>query len=187
MLNSPIPALAINKVFLLSAALLYDPGENMDNTSTEPTTMELNGSSTAADISDEMMEPSTSTATPAAPSGPATYDDLFPSLPMVTQAASAAKSSGPIGDWNKKPILTSSTVTQVFHIPMEERRGQLAAGGFGAEDSMKIIKSVMEKTQAKIEMSSNKDQSLTFLISGRQDAVLRARRELLAQFQVLPG
>jgi hypothetical protein len=51
---------------------------------------------------------------------------------------------------------------------MEERRGQLAAGGFGAEDSMKIIKSVMEKTNAKIEMSSNKDQSLTFLISGRQ-------------------
>jgi len=66
---------------------------------------------------------------------------------------------------------------------MEERRGQLAAGGFGAEDSMKIIKSVMEKTNAKIEMSSNKDQSLTFLISGRQDAVLRGRRELLAQFQ----
>ena len=68
---------------------------------------------------------------------------------------------------------------------MEERRGQLAAGGFGAEDSMKIIKSVMEKTAAKIEMSSNKDQSLTFLISGKTDAVLRARRELLAQFQVL--
>jgi hypothetical protein len=72
----------------------------------------------------------------------------------------------------------------VFHIPVEERRGQLAAGGFGADDSMKIIKSVMEKTSAKIEMSSNKDQSLTFLISGRQDSVLRARRELLAQFQV---
>merc|ERR1711981_28140 len=45
------------------------------------------------------------------------------------------------------------------------------------------IKSVMEKTGAKIEMSSNKDQSLTFLISGKQETVLKARRELLVQFQ----
>ena len=42
---------------------------------------------------------------------------------------------------------------------------------------------VMEKTGAKIEMSSNKDQSLTFLISGKQETVLRGRRELLVQFQ----
>jgi hypothetical protein len=161
----------------------------MDNTSTEPTTMDVNGTSTAADLatSDEMMEPSTSATTTAASTvTPCTYDDLFPSLPVAAPPTASAKVSGggPIGDWNKKPMLSSSTVTQVFHIPMEERRGQLAAGGFGAEDSMKIIKSVMEKTHAKIEMSSNKDQSLTFLISGSKDSVLRARRELLAQFQV---
>ena len=41
----------------------------------------------------------------------------------------------------------------------------------------------MEKTSAKIEMSANKDQSLTFLISGKQEIVLKARRELLVQFQ----
>ena len=153
--------------------------------------MDVNGTSNAADIAiatsgDEMMEPSTSANSAAAATTPATYDDLFPSLPVAAPPTASAKVSGggPIGDWNKKPMLSSSTVTQVFHIPMEERRGQLAAGGFGAEDSMKIIKSVMEKTNAKIEMSSNKDQSLTFLISGRTDAVLRARRELLAQFQV---
>ena len=160
----------------------------MDNTSTEPTTMDVNGTSNAEDVTatptDEMNEPSTSTSATAPP---CTYDDLFPSLPAAAPPTAALKApgGGPIGDWNKKPMLSSSTVTQVFHIPMEERRGQLAAGGFGAEDSMKIIKSVMEKTSAKIEMSSNKDQSLTFLITGRQDNVLRARRELLAQFQVI--
>ncbi len=160
----------------------------MDNTSTEPTTMDVNGTSNADDVTatptDEMNEPSTSTSTTAPP---CTYDDLFPSLPAAAPPTAALKApgGGPSGDWNKKPMLSSSTVTQVFHIPMEERRGQLAAGGFGAEDSMKIIKSVMEKTSAKIEMSSNKDQSLTFLITGRQDNVLRARRELLAQFQVI--
>ena len=71
----------------------------------------------------------------------------------------------------------------MFHIPTEERRGQ--AGGFGADDSYKILKNVMEKSGAKIEMSTgSKDQSLTFLITGKQEQVLKARRDLLAQFQV---
>ena len=55
---------------------------------------------------------------------------------------------------------------------------------FGADDSLKILNSVMDKTKAKIEMSSSKDKSLTFLITGKQDIVLKARRELLSQFQV---
>ena len=43
----------------------------------------------------------------------------------------------------------------------------------------------MEKSGAKIEMSTgSKDQSLTFLITGKQESVLKARRDLLAQFQV---
>ena len=71
---------------------------------------------------------------------------------------------------------------QVFHIPIEERRG---TGGFGADDSYKKLKTVMEKSGAKIEMSTgSKDQSLTFLITGKQESVLKARRDLLAQFQV---
>ena len=71
---------------------------------------------------------------------------------------------------------------QVFHIPNEERRG---TGGFGADDSYKKLKAAMEKSGAKIEMSTgSKDQSLTFLITGKQESVLKARRDLLAQFQV---
>ena len=56
-------------------------------------------------------------------------------------------------------------------------------GGGSTEKNHNLIKSVMEKTGAKIEMSSSKDQSLTFLISGKQETVLKARRELLVQFQ----
>ena len=74
---------------------------------------------------------------------------------------------------------------QVFRIPVEERRGMLESNSdFGADDSLKILNNVMDKTKAKIEMSSSKDKSLTFLITGKQDVVLRARRELLSQFQV---
>lgn len=70
----------------------------------------------------------------------------------------------------------------MFNIPNEERRG---TGGFGADDSYKKLKVVMDKSGAKIEMSTgSKDQSLTFLITGKQESVLKARRDLLAQFQV---
>ncbi len=76
----------------------------------------------------------------------------------------------------------------MFRIPVEERKGASAGGGangnsFGSEDSYRSLKNVMDKTGAKIEMSSSKDQSLTFLITGKQDVVLKARRELLNQFQ----
>ena len=39
------------------------------------------------------------------------YDDLFPSLP--SGASTATPSANPIGEWNRKPKLVSSTVTQV--------------------------------------------------------------------------
>ena len=72
----------------------------------------------------------------------------------------------------------------MFTIPVEEQR-KGGGGGFGADDSFKTIKNVMDKTGAKIEMSSSKDKSLTFLITGKNDVVLRARRELFNQFQVI--
>lgn len=114
---------------------------------------------------------------------PKTYDDLFPSLPSSAQPQPGS-GKAPIGTWNRKPMFAPTTVTQVFHIPSEERRGGSSSNGsFGTDDSNRILKSVMEKTGAKVELSSNKDQSLTFLITGKQEAVLRARRELLVQFQ----
>jgi hypothetical protein len=131
--------------------------------------------------------PTTSSTSTTQNQEPATYDDLFPSLPAGrgNSGPGGASGSTPIGEWNRKPMLLSTSVTQVFHIPVEERKDQASGhfGGGSAEDSYKLIKGVMEKTGAKIEMSSNKDQSLTFLISGKQETVLKARRELLVQFQ----
>jgi len=139
-----------------------------------------------------------------------TYDDLFPSLQAPAnlkkagdKADGSGGGSGPlsIGEWGaRKPVLMSSTVTQVLNIPMADRRGGGGATGgvggtgggaggvsngqsFGAEDSSKTLKNVMDKSGAKIEMSSSRDQSLTFLITGKPDAVLKARRDLFAQFQ----
>jgi ribosomal protein S3 len=138
----------------------------------------------AATIEGATIEAAPAAAAPTIPAGPAkSYDDLFPSLPM---AAPGQANNAPVGggQWNRKPMLASlasSTVTQVFRVPIEERKG---GGSFGATDeSFRVLKNAMVKSGAKIEMSSNKDQSLTFLITGKQDAVLKARKELLTNFQ----
>jgi hypothetical protein len=41
----------------------------------------------------------------------------------------------------------------------------------------------MKETEAHIEISSSKDMSLTFLVTGKQNAVLEARRKILTHFQ----
>ena len=65
-------------------------------------------------------EASTAAAGPSAPN-PCTYDDLFPSLPASAPGSTSAKvgsGGGPGGDWNKKPMLSSQTVTQVRSIDL---------------------------------------------------------------------
>jgi len=107
-----------------------------------------------------------------------TYDQQFPSL----GGGGTLNTAPPIGRWNKKPPLLSSIITQVFHIPAEERKG-VNVEGFGGGEAHKKLDSIMNNTGTKIEMSSARDKSLTFLITGRSDSVLRAKREVLVGFQ----
>ena len=49
-----------------------------------------------------------------------------------------------------------------------------------SQRAMKVVTQVMKDTGTKIEMSlGSKDQSLTFLIKGKHDSALKAKRELL--------
>lgn len=41
----------------------------------------------------------------------------------------------------------------------------------------------MKETGAHIEISHGKDQSLTFLVTGKQNEVLKARAKILSHFQ----
>ena len=128
-----------------------------------------------------------------------TYDQQFPSLGGL--GAGPTGETQPFGNtfWtNKKPRVQASTITQVgrlscnsfalltflsssqvFHIPAEERKG---SDQFGS-DSNKKLTSIEAITGAKIEMSSSKDKSLTFLITGKGDTVMKAKREILQGFQ----
>lgn len=58
---------------------------------------------------------------------------------------------------------------------------------FGEGESVQICAQIMKDTGAHIEISSSKDQSLTFLVSGKQNDVLDARRKILGHFQTQVG
>ena len=70
---------------------------------------------------------------------------------------------------------------KVFHVPFEERRD--ASHKFGEGESNHNCLHIMKETGTVIEISVNKDQSLTFLVQGKPSAVLEARRKILQQFQ----
>jgi len=173
----------------LQAAVQAAQAAGVVATAAEPTTLTTTNIEAEMDVSANAPPP----PPPPTSAAPTTYDDLFPSLQAPANLKRGGEGEGGAGvhggAWgSRKPVLMSSTVTQVLNIPMAERRvgGEGGAGGnssFGVDDSNRILKNVMEKSGAKIEMSSSRDQSLTFLITGKSDAVLKARRDLFAQFQ----
>ena len=76
------------------------------------------------------------------------------------------------------------THTQVFHVPVEERRFQFDEPSFGSESRQsEIVRDIIEHTGCDIEMSQAKDRSLTIMVSGKPSAVVQARREILTKLQ----
>ncbi|XP_023947643.1 vigilin [Bicyclus anynana] len=105
------------------------------------------------------------------------YDDLFPALPH-----SQAPVQRNIQQVTNKLRVGSSLHTQVFHVPYEERKLD-NANTFGEGESLRTCQSITKDTGAHIEISTSKDGSLTFLITGKHSAVLDARRLILTHFQ----
>ena len=85
---------------------------------------------------------------------------------------------------HSKPNPTLIPLLQVFRVPVEERRHkQLSENAFEDQRQREICQDVMAKTGASIEISFAKDQSLTILITGKPDALAKARRLVLHQLQ----
>ena len=72
---------------------------------------------------------------------------------------------------------------QVFHVPQEERAKIDGNNQFGESASSSICADITKKTGAHIEISSAKDHSLTFLVTGKNEAVVKARKMVLEKFQ----
>ncbi|XP_017078252.1 vigilin [Drosophila eugracilis] len=121
----------------------------------------------------------TPTSTTSGGTGNATpafsYDDLFPALPANTSAPSQSGASSSLAR------VTSSQKTQVLHVPCEERKST-ESEKFGEGESKRICQQITKETGAQIEIVSGKNQSLTFLIKGKQSELLDARRKILMSF-----
>lgn len=112
------------------------------------------------------------------PYEPPTYDETFPVLPE------SASSSGRINSFslNNNMQLGPITITQIFRVPGEERKFD-HSDKFGERESIRTCKAIMKETDTIIEIATSKDQSLTFLITGKQNQVLEAKRRILTTFQ----
>lgn len=106
------------------------------------------------------------------------YEDLFPALPSGGIAPSLQQ---PTNNVASKMRVGTSKVTQVFYVPYGERKFDNEK--FGEGESVRTCQSIMKETGAHIEISSGKDQSLTFLVTGKPSEVLEARRLILVRFQ----
>ncbi|EZA55985.1 Vigilin [Ooceraea biroi] len=110
---------------------------------------------------------------------PPTYDETFPVLPE-----SSSSNSGQLNIFsiNNNLQLGRITITQMFRVPGEERKFD-HSDKFGERESIRTCKTIMKETNTIIEIASSKDQSLTFLITGKQNQVLEAKRRILTTFQ----
>ncbi|XP_025081209.1 vigilin-like [Pomacea canaliculata] len=113
---------------------------------------------------------------------PPTYDAAFPALPSESRHDRPLVNAGP---WQPKFQSRSSRCTQVFTVPVEERKfREMNEHKFGDEsEQSKICKDIMQKTGVSIEISLAKDQSMTVVINGRSESVLKARREIVGKLQ----
>lgn len=75
---------------------------------------------------------------------------------------------------------------QVFHVPLEERKYK-DMNQFGEGEQAKICLDIMQKTGAHLELSLAKDQGLPIMVSGKLEAVMKARKEIVAQLQTQVG
>ncbi|XP_031441150.1 vigilin isoform X3 [Clupea harengus] len=109
-----------------------------------------------------------------------TYLEAFPPLPE--KGAPGDRSGEPTGAWNRIRPIKASVITQVFHVPLEERRYK-DNSQFGEGEEAKVCLDIMQKTGAHIELSLAKDQGLSIMVTGKLDSVMKARKEIVARLQ----
>lgn len=54
---------------------------------------------------------------------------------------------------------------------------------FGEGEQAKICLEIMQRTGAHLELSLAKDQGLSIMVSGKLDAVMKARKDIVARLQ----
>lgn len=96
------------------------------------------------------------------------YDTVFPSLPNT------GTNFTDNNVWNNISMTKRHTIntTQVFHVPVEERRYKDVANSFGNETNKKCME-IADKLGVKVEICCSKDLSLHIVLSGPEEKVSR--------------
>ncbi|XP_030647184.1 high density lipoprotein binding protein a isoform X2 [Chanos chanos] len=110
-----------------------------------------------------------------------TYKEAFPPLPEKASSPEGSQEANNAWTTKIRP-LKSSIITQVFHVPLEERKYK-DINQFGEGDQAKVCVDIMHKTGAHLELSMAKDQGLSIMVSGKLDAVMKARKEIVSRLQ----
>lgn len=71
-------------------------------------------------------------------------------------------------------------------MPLEERKYK-DMNQFGEGEQAKICLEIMQRTGAHLELSLAKDQGLSIMVSGKLDAVMKARKDIVARLQTQVG
>lgn len=102
------------------------------------------------------------------------YDSVFPSLPNT------GTNFTDNNVWNTLTLSKrhNMTVTQVFHVPVEERRYKDVANSFGNETNKKCHE-IADRLGVKVEICCSKDSSLHIVITGTEEKVIEAKRSIV--------
>jgi len=122
---------------------------------------------------------------PAKTKSALTYDELFPALPgggLGGSSGGGQSSSWGAGRNNEDMRVQSSNIMTVFHVP-QEKLAKMNHANFGESTSHVLCADITKSTGARIEMSMAKDNSLSFIVSGKVDAVPVAKKLILEKFQ----
>jgi len=104
------------------------------------------------------------------------YDTIFPSLPSSGTTLNNLLN----GTESKLSIKRHLVTTQVFHVPLEERKYKEV--NFG-NDTNKKCEEIANKLGVKVEICCSKDQSMHVVISGPEEKVLEAKRSIINELQ----
>jgi len=109
------------------------------------------------------------------------YDTVFPSLPST--GGNLTVSDAWNNTDNKLSIRRHLTTTQVFHVPVEERKYKDMANSFGGNETNKKCEDIANRLGVKVEICCSKDQSLHIVISGPEERVIEAKRTIINELQ----
>ena len=130
----------------------------------------------------ELSHTSSSEATTDAETDAYNYDTVFPSLPMATGPVNMLSGTAWQTATESRLSIRKRHTTQVFHVPVEERRYKDMANSFGNETNKKC-EEIANRLGVKVEMCCSKDQSLHIVISGLEDKVVEAKRSIVNELQ----